>query len=210
MDRSEGFGLFLEKLRGKRSLREVAQSSGLSHAYIRDLELERNRSTNDKIQPSPATLKKLAAAYNYSYTELLVRAGYLEETVAVDDSFDFDLDEMLYVEVGKREVIYHNAQQAFAHSIESLVDFSDMLETLAEKNFKKVDSNIFVNFNQIRRYIAKEGKVYFDPQCKGKSVALPALVQLKYRRLLDNLTTSGSMTVEPLSAFGDSTPAVER
>ncbi|WP_230632857.1 helix-turn-helix domain-containing protein [Paenibacillus athensensis] len=199
----------MEKLRGKRSLREVAQSSGLSHAYIRDLELERNRSTNDKIQPSPATLKKLAAAYNYSYTELLVRAGYLEETVAVGDSFDFELDDMLYVEVGKREVIYHSAQQAYAHSIESLVDFSDMLETLADKGFKKVDSNVFVNFNQVRRYIAKEGKVYFDPQCKGKSVAIPALVQLKYRRLLENISASGGVTSESLASFGEGTPALE-
>ncbi|UJF34399.1 hypothetical protein [Paenibacillus hexagrammi] len=39
MDITNSFGKFLEQLRGKMSLRKAASKSGLSHAYIRDLEL---------------------------------------------------------------------------------------------------------------------------------------------------------------------------
>jgi transcriptional regulator with XRE-family HTH domain len=75
-------GNFLRKLRGKTSLRESAAISGLSHTYIRDLELGINRSTKGSIQPSPETLEKLARTYNFPYQELMKVAGYIhsEET----------------------------------------------------------------------------------------------------------------------------------
>lgn len=72
------FGLFLETLRGKLSLREAAEKSGLSHAYIRDLELGKNRKTKSPINPTPETIRRLAEAYNYDYEELMQKAGYLE------------------------------------------------------------------------------------------------------------------------------------
>jgi transcriptional regulator with XRE-family HTH domain len=72
-------GLFLEKLRGKMPLREVATKSGLSHTYIRDLELGINRKTKAPINPTPETLKRLAEAYNYSYEDLMIMAGYIEK-----------------------------------------------------------------------------------------------------------------------------------
>lgn len=68
----------LEMLRGNISLREAATRSGLSHAYIRDLELGHNRGTRDKIIPSPDTLKKLAQAYGGSYAYLMTLAGHVE------------------------------------------------------------------------------------------------------------------------------------
>lgn len=77
-DRSP-FGLFLEKLRGKTSLREVANKSGLSHTYIRDLELGVNRKTKAPINPTPETLKRLSEAYNYPYEDLMIMAGYIEK-----------------------------------------------------------------------------------------------------------------------------------
>lgn len=77
-------GVFLEKLRGKMSLREAAKRSGLSHAYIRDLENGVNRVTKTIIRPTPETLSKLANAYNYSYEDLMFKAGY-SETQQTDD-----------------------------------------------------------------------------------------------------------------------------
>ena len=91
---------FLETLRGKLSLRKVASKSGLSHAYIRDLELGRNRTTNDVIKPSPDTLRKLSQAYQYPYTDLLIKAGYLEEASSSETLFKSDLDNIWYVEFG--------------------------------------------------------------------------------------------------------------
>lgn len=82
-------GLFLRELRGKMPLREVALKSGLSHTYIRDLELGINRKTKTPINPTPETLKRLSEAYNYSYDTLMEKAGYVDEnnSLSVLDTF---------------------------------------------------------------------------------------------------------------------------
>lgn len=80
MDHKE-FGKFLEGLRGKIPLRDVAKKSGLSHTYIRDLELGVNRKTKAPIQPSHDTLKRLSQAYDFDFEELLRLAGVLEAPV---------------------------------------------------------------------------------------------------------------------------------
>ena len=69
------FGHFLKSLRDKQrmSLRDVEKRSGVSNAYIAQLE------KGDRPAPSPDILKKLARAYNVTVRELLMRAGYLDE-----------------------------------------------------------------------------------------------------------------------------------
>ena len=69
------FGHFLKSLRDKQrmSLRDVERESGVSNAYIAQLE------KGDRPAPSPDILKKLARAYNITVRELLLRAGYLDE-----------------------------------------------------------------------------------------------------------------------------------
>jgi transcriptional regulator with XRE-family HTH domain len=69
------FGHFLKSLRDKQrmSLRDVEKESGVSNAYIAQLE------KGDRPAPSPDILKKLARAYNITVRELLLRAGYLDE-----------------------------------------------------------------------------------------------------------------------------------
>lgn len=69
-------GDFLKKLRGKMPLREAAERSGLSHSYIRYLEMGKRPGTNTPINPTPESLRGLAKAYNYSYSELMKLAGY--------------------------------------------------------------------------------------------------------------------------------------
>ncbi|MDF2925897.1 MAG: family transcriptional regulator [Paenibacillaceae bacterium] len=64
------FGDLLVSWRGKRSLREVSEKTGLSHTYIRDLELGYNRSTKKKLLPSEETLRKLATYYEKPYDYL--------------------------------------------------------------------------------------------------------------------------------------------
>lgn len=68
----------LRKLRGKRSLREVSEISGVSHSYIKVLEdnyLPRDRT---EPEPTPSTLRKLSKAYNVPYGDLMRAAGYLD------------------------------------------------------------------------------------------------------------------------------------
>jgi transcriptional regulator with XRE-family HTH domain len=181
------FGKFLEGLRGSMSLREAAKKSGLSHAYIRDLELEKNRSTNEKITPSPDTLKKLSAAYGYPYTELMLKAGHLmEQDISVSASTDvqIDLSAVLYIEIGMKEIIYCNPTSKMKKNIDSLRDFSYFLDKLDEHNFKKVDADMYVNFRHICKYDERTGKLYFDVKGEGPSVTMSALRQRKYHDLI--------------------------
>lgn len=79
-NRSE-LGKYLEQMRKKMSLslREASERSGLSHSYIRDLELGYNHATKSPIHPSTQALKQLANAYQCSYEELLKKAGYITD-----------------------------------------------------------------------------------------------------------------------------------
>ena len=69
------FGHFLKSLRKRQhmSLRDVERESGVSNAYLSQLE------SGDRPPPRPEMLKKLARAYNVTVRELLLRAGYLDE-----------------------------------------------------------------------------------------------------------------------------------
>jgi HTH-type transcriptional regulator, competence development regulator len=69
------FSQFLKSLRERQrmSLRDVEKESGVSNAYIAQLE------KGDRPAPSPDILKKLAHVYNITVRELLMRAGYLDE-----------------------------------------------------------------------------------------------------------------------------------
>ena len=74
MDESN-FGHFLKSLREKQrmSLRDAERESGVSNAYIAQIE------KGDRPPPKPEILKKLSRAYNVTVRELFLRAGYLDE-----------------------------------------------------------------------------------------------------------------------------------
>jgi transcriptional regulator with XRE-family HTH domain len=182
------FGKFLESLRGSMSLREAAKKSGLSHAYIRDLELEKNRSTNEKITPSPDTLQKLSNAYGYLYRDLMIKAGHLVEqdfsAPAAALEIEIDLNLIYYIEIGMKEIIYWDHTAKFSKTIDSLRDFSYFLDTLDEHGFKKVDSDMYVNFQYIRKYDEQNGQLYFDVAGSGISVTMSAMCQRKHHNLI--------------------------
>jgi transcriptional regulator with XRE-family HTH domain len=169
---SDNLGKFLEALRGRMSLREAAHKSGLSHAYIRDLELEKNRSTNCKIKPSPETLRKLSEAYGFSYIELLRRAGYLIESHGSHPAVTIDLHQFLFVEVSSKEITYHADDVKVIKSVLSLVEFTEFLEALERYGFKKIDNDLFVNLHQIRMYSEHDGRIYFDEGGRGQYVTV--------------------------------------
>jgi transcriptional regulator with XRE-family HTH domain len=72
-------GDFLRKLRGKRSLRDIQEVSGVSYTYLRSIEKGVDPRSGNEISPTPDTLRKLAKAYNYPYLELAEMAGIIEE-----------------------------------------------------------------------------------------------------------------------------------
>ncbi|NEW07238.1 helix-turn-helix transcriptional regulator [Paenibacillus sp. SYP-B3998] len=184
MEPTNSFGKFLEELRGKISLRKAADKSGLSHAYIRDLELGRNRTTNDVIKPSPETLRKLSLAYQYSYTELLMKAGYLEENTSSHTFTEIQLSDIWYLEFGIKSVRYYTYEGYSEEMIDSLVDFTTLIETLTDRDFVKLDTNLFVNMNKINKYAPAEGKLYFDFKNEEIFVTIAALAQKKYHEAI--------------------------
>ena len=69
------FGQFLKGLRERQrmSLRDVEKESGVSNAYLAQIE------RGDRPPPRPQILKKLARAYKVTVRELFMRAGYLDD-----------------------------------------------------------------------------------------------------------------------------------
>jgi len=69
------FGQFLKSLRERQrmSLRDAEKESGVSNAYITQIE------HGGRAAPSPEILRKLAKAYRVTVRELFMRAGYLDE-----------------------------------------------------------------------------------------------------------------------------------
>lgn len=74
-------GSLLKRLRVEKNLsyREASELSGLSHSYIRYIEIGKRPGSDTPINPTPDTLKALAKAYSYDYDALLKAAGYLDE-----------------------------------------------------------------------------------------------------------------------------------
>lgn len=101
------FGDFIRKLRGDMTYREAAERSGISHAYIRYLEIGKRPGTNTPINPSPDMIKGLSKAYNFPYKELMKKAGYLSDEVKAEDHRDpaEKLIEYLEMELTDEEIM---------------------------------------------------------------------------------------------------------
>jgi transcriptional regulator with XRE-family HTH domain len=72
MDETNSLGVFLRAAREQKShsLRAVEKQSGVSNAYLSQLESGKIK------QPSPNILHKLSVVYEVPYTDLLELAGY--------------------------------------------------------------------------------------------------------------------------------------
>lgn len=69
----------IRKLR-KLSLREVEEKTGISNAYLS--QLERGEAEN----PTPQKLQKLAECYDVSYVDLMKAAGYLKRNTQTNQT----------------------------------------------------------------------------------------------------------------------------
>jgi transcriptional regulator with XRE-family HTH domain len=67
----------IRALRGH-SLRAVEEATGISNAYLSQLE------RGDALKPSPDKLQALAEFYEVPYTDLMRAAGYLQKTDKAD------------------------------------------------------------------------------------------------------------------------------
>ena len=101
--RDEDIGQMLKRLRGDISLRGVQRLTGISNAYLSQIE-------KGQRQPGPKLLRRLATLYGVGLQELLRKAGYLdkegEEPVAdeateVERAYDYVLSDPVF-RVGTR------------------------------------------------------------------------------------------------------------
>lgn len=85
-DRDESIGQMLKRLRGETSLRGVQRLSGISNAYLSQIE-------KGVRHPGPKLLRRLAALYGVGVHDLLRKAGYLEregEEPAADEATEVE------------------------------------------------------------------------------------------------------------------------
>ena len=69
--RDEDIGQMLKRLRGNTSFRAVQRQTGISNAYLSQIE-------KGMRQPGPKVLQRLASFYGVNIQELFKKAGYLE------------------------------------------------------------------------------------------------------------------------------------
>lgn len=106
------FGEYLEALRGKISLREIAKRIGISHTYIRDLELGK------KTDPSIETLTKLAKTYDVPLDDMITKAYIKTIDVSYDEALKLIEEEnelrkkkdILHLLENKDGNVYYNGQ----------------------------------------------------------------------------------------------------
>ena len=91
--REESIGQMLRRLRGETSLRGIQRLSGISNAYLSQIEKGLRR-------PGPRVLRRLAALYGVGVQEMFRKAGYLER-----DGGEPEVDETAEVERAYRYVL---------------------------------------------------------------------------------------------------------
>ncbi len=93
--RDETIGEMLKRLRGVTSLRAIQRISGISNAYLSQVEKGLKK-------PGPRLLRKLSALYDVSVHELFRKAGYLDavaeesrvdETAEVERAYQYVLSD---------------------------------------------------------------------------------------------------------------------
>ncbi len=82
------FGKYLKELRGNKSLREMERITGLSHTYLSTLEKGIDPRSGKERKPTPEILKKLSETLDINYTELMERAGYINEKTILEKAID--------------------------------------------------------------------------------------------------------------------------
>ena len=136
------FGNYLRKLRGKRTLREMEQLTGLSHSYLHTLEKGIDPRSKKERKPTPEVLQKLASTLSIDYYELLEKAGYVNK----NDFFIQETSEGVKLHTGNelanRDAPYPTLSENSLHAREISQETESYLD----------DLSIFLNKDVITYY----------------------------------------------------------
>jgi len=107
---------YLKKLRGKLSIRHVAEKTGVSNAYLSQLE------GGKRDNPHPDVLKKLAKFYEIPVIEFLKKAGYLDEDISEEETFEEKIDRLFKYVTNKPDYKYgHRIKGAVTADVKKFV-----------------------------------------------------------------------------------------
>ncbi|QHW35446.1 helix-turn-helix domain-containing protein (plasmid) [Paenibacillus rhizovicinus] len=171
------------------SLRKAGEKSGLSHGYIRDVELGENRSTGPQIIPRPKTLRKFAEAYEADFNELMRIAGHVDDPqdslLKTHRIVEISLDDVLYVQVDENNLVQvHLSDQVYYQSM-LLHEYMQFEERLENSDFIRVHVGTYVNLRKIFFYDEKKGRIFFDKRQAGKFIDVAWLRARILRSSLD-------------------------
>jgi len=99
---------YLKKLRREMSIRQVAEKTGISNAYLSQLE------SGKRNKPHPKVLKKLARFYGMPVIEFLKKAGYLDEVISEEETYEEKIDRLF-------QYITNKPDYKFGHRIKGAV-----------------------------------------------------------------------------------------
>lgn len=107
---------YLKKLRGKLSIRHIAEKTGISNAYLSQLE------GGKRDNPHPDVLKKLAKFYELPVIELLKKAGYLDEDNNGEETYEEKIDRLFQYVTNKPDYKYgHRIKGAVTTEVKKFV-----------------------------------------------------------------------------------------
>ena len=106
---------YLEKLRGEMSIRQVAEKTGISNAYLSQLE------SGKRNNPHPDVLKKLAKFYGIPVIEFLKKAGYLDQDIS-EETYEEKIDRLFQYVTNKPDYTYgHRIKGAVTTEVKKFV-----------------------------------------------------------------------------------------
>lgn len=99
---------YLKELRGNLSIRQLAEQTGISNAYLSQLE------SGKRDNPHPNVLKDLANFYGIPIIEFLKRAGYLDEDSKIKETYEGKIDRLF-------KYVTNNPKYKYGHRIKGEV-----------------------------------------------------------------------------------------
>ena len=106
---------YLKKLRGEMSIRQVAEKTGISNAYLSQLE------SGKRNNPHPDVLKKLAKFYGIPVIEFLKKAGYLDQDIS-EETYEEKIDRLFQYVTNKPGYTYgHRIKGAVTTEVKKFV-----------------------------------------------------------------------------------------
>lgn len=100
--KAKEFGSYIRQLRNnkKMTIRQLELYSGVSNSYLSQLE------NGKRGIPSPDIIKKLSEGLKVSYTEMMIKAGYIDADP--ENMSDEEIDEELQELMSEMQVWYKN------------------------------------------------------------------------------------------------------